>query len=266
MSDENMSDENMSDENIDNIEDARRAIHAIWCRALAANGITPNKGMKLGMKNVFSQEDLFSLSLMVHPDTPAAFVVAAINFMRKMTDPRLTDDTEAAVLLNMVRAFNEPKTQESKDRTYETWCQAQASKLQGDRSSFARKVCKGTEFGFPCNGKELAGLSRLIKPDVSHEAATAAVRALRRTADMNTLNPTDDDFAKVNVLIDFEISRTAAQAGSDLLDRILNLEIPDNMAADLLLDVARKSNDPDWVHNTNRKFRSKHKTKPAKLH
>jgi hypothetical protein len=52
-------------------------------------------------------------------------VKTAINLIREMVDPRLTNSEEAAVLLNLVRMLNAPQTEASKNNTYEAWLQAQ---------------------------------------------------------------------------------------------------------------------------------------------
>jgi hypothetical protein len=128
------------------------------------------------------------------------------------------------------------------------------------------KVGNRTAFGFPCNSKELVGLSHLINPDASHEAATVAVNVLRRTAGPDTPEPTEDDIVTVKALINFDMTEEAASVGSDLLDRILDLDVSDSVAADLLLDVVRKLNDPDWVHSMDRKLRKERKANKAKPH
>jgi NADPH:quinone reductase-like Zn-dependent oxidoreductase len=43
---------------------------------------------------------------------------------------------------------------------------------------FTHKAGNRKVFGFPCSGKELACLSRLIKPDTPHEVATIAINTL----------------------------------------------------------------------------------------
>jgi hypothetical protein len=131
---------------------------------------------------------------------------------------------------------------------------------------FTHKVGGRTAFGFPCSGNELVGLSHLINPDATHEAATLAVNVLRRTADPDTPEPTEDDIVKLKALINFNMTKEPTGVGSDLLDRILDLDVTDSVAADLLLDVVRKLNDPDWVHSMDRKLRNERKANKAKTH